>query len=242
MKNIAIISATVAEYRHCRDILALASEKRCKGRLVASGGDERVAIFLLHGGIGKINSASATQLAIDEFQPDLVIDVGAAGSLQAKNDIGTVVCGRCCFEYDLFPLEKFSHFAHDLTTATLLEGETKDKVDVMSEFAAHVQQAGLAPSLLVGDIACGEQDVSDSATRERLYATFAALACDWETAAVLKVAAWNDVASLSFRVVTDRADENMAEDYRTNLHLSLDKLARVLQTFLHAGWLDRLLV
>lgn len=236
----AVVCATMPEYRHCRDTFAATGETRSKGRLTASGGDDNLSIRLVHGGIGKANAASATQLAIDLWAPDVVIDAGAAGSLDQDKQIGSVVCGVRCFEYDIVPLDQFERFARDLLTSTMLAGDSKEIGDVMSAFATRALQLRLVPALHIGHIVAGEQDVSDGKTRQLLREKFNGSACDWETAAVLRVAMLNTVGSLSFRVITDNADEQMMEHYQTNLHQALDNLARVLKLFLLEGFLHKI--
>jgi aminopeptidase C len=51
----------------------------------------------------------------------------------------------------------------------------------------------------------------------------------------LKTAALNGIGFLSFRVITDKADENASEDYKANLNRSLRILANFLKTFIHEG-------
>jgi nucleoside phosphorylase len=65
---------------------------------------------------------------------------------------------------------------------------------------------------------------------------FNAIACNWETAAVLKTAALNRISSVSLRAITDTADREALHDYRNNLNRSLDMLSQLLRLLISDGW------
>jgi adenosylhomocysteine nucleosidase len=232
----AVVCATSAEYEHCKTHLQPQIEQKLKGRMVSVWSDKRITVALVHAGPGKIQCASATQLVIDEFEPSLILDIGAAGSLDEANEIGCVICGQYCFEYDICPLEQFSMLAPDLTTDTLAVNAAHEVRAILNEFAHYIETSGLVPSLRMGNLVSGEQNVVDVAVREQLRNAFDALACNWETAAVLKTASLNNIDRLSFRVITDKADANMTDDYKQNLDGALEKLGCLLKTFLCDGW------
>jgi len=238
---VAGVCATVAEYEHCKASLQPQVEQKLKGRKVFYWSDERLAIAIVHAGPGKVQCASATQLVIDEFAPCLIVDIGAAGSLIETNEIGCVICGQYCYEYDICSLEQFPLMAQDLTTATLVIKASAGQRAILSEFSHYIGNAGVVPGMRMGNIVSGEQNVTDTVVRERLREAFHAVACDWETAAVLKTATLNGVDSLSFRVITDKADAKMLDDYALNRDRALGKLGGLLKTFLCDGWVCKLL-
>jgi adenosylhomocysteine nucleosidase len=180
---VTIICATFDEYAICKDRLRPQTERKLKNRRVSSWSDERLVVALIHAGPGKIQCASATQMIIDEFSPDLVIDVGAAGSLDPLNEIGCVVCVRNCFEYDVCPVEQFSRLSRDLTTSTVAANPDDLTHKILAEFFRYVTNIGEVPSVRFGNVASGEQNVADTAFRKLLQNAFDALACNWETAA-----------------------------------------------------------
>ena len=52
------------------------------------------------GGIGKVNAAMATQLCIDRYRPDLILNAGVAGSFQDL-PIGTIVLADSLIQHDV---------------------------------------------------------------------------------------------------------------------------------------------
>ena len=232
----ALICATSDEYTRCRDCLNAVTERELKNRRISTWSDETIVTTIIYAGPGKIQCASAAQLLIDEFSPDLVIDSGSAGSLDPSNQIGCIVISEKCFEYDICPVEQFARLSQDLTTSTIAAHPDKRIREILTEFSSYVVESKLIPSVKFGNIASGERNVADAADRERLRIAFNALACNWETAAVLKTAALNGIPSLSIRVITDKADENASNDYRDNLNRSLEILGRFLKAFICEGW------
>ena len=58
-------------------------------------------IVLLECGIGKVNAAVGTQIMIDLYKPDVVINSGIAGSLSKNLTIGDIVISTDCVEHDI---------------------------------------------------------------------------------------------------------------------------------------------
>lgn len=62
-------------------------------------GDKDVAV--LHCGVGKVYAAIITLLAIQKFKPELVINLGCAGSLDKKTHVGDVVIADRVADWDV---------------------------------------------------------------------------------------------------------------------------------------------
>jgi len=227
----AVVCPTPPEYAACRAALRLEQERKMGGRLVAGFDGPGMSLRAVKAWPGKAACASAAQLLIDVFRPHVVCDIGAAGALDTALEPGTVICVERAYEYDAVPLEDFSSRAKELTFSTALAGAPARVKKAMRDFMKKAQIRLPGPPLIFGDVACGERDVGDASFRDRLREAFRAAACDWETAAVLRTAARNDLPALSFRVITDRADRNLEADYRKNLAPALDRLGRFLTLF-----------
>ena len=78
--KIAIICPLDDEYNACKEILGLKNESELSGRIVSERKENEVEVYAIKAGVGKINCSSATQLVIDKFHTDFVIDVEEMGS------------------------------------------------------------------------------------------------------------------------------------------------------------------
>ena len=235
-----IICPAPIEYRTCREVLRLSNEVELAGRLVSSRSEKGMKIVAVQAGPGKTQCASAAQLIIDRFEPDIILDVGAAGALSPKLAIFDIVCGEYAYEYDICTTEEFPRYADDLTTSTILPDLSDEGRNILHQFAKQVKSER-STSFEIGNIASGERVVKGRALREELHSTFQAVACNWESSAVLKVAKLNKVKAMAFRVITDKAGDKVAKELKANWKKALKILYLVLEDFLSGGWLLRLL-
>ncbi len=225
------------EYLICKKILKLDNETEVAGRLISSRREKDIETIVVKAGEGKICCASATQLIIDKYHPEFVFDIGASGSLTEKININDIICCEYSFEYDVCTGEELTKKSDDFITSTVL---TKDSLkEELREFSNWVKET-IGTIIKVGNIACGEKDVDDKELSQKLHRRFSAIACNWETSSVLKTAQLNGTKSLSFRVITDNADENMNNDFDANCVKALEVMFPVLNKFIFEGWINKI--
>ncbi len=235
--KVGIICPGLDEYLFCKKILKLDNETELAGRLISSRRDKDREVIGIKAGEGKICCASATQSIIDKYHPDFVFDIGASGSLTEKININDIICCEYSFEYDVCTGEKLTKKSDDFITSTVF---TKDSSkEALREFSNWAKKT-MGTIIKIGNIACGEKDVDDKELSKKLHEQFNALACNWETSSVLKTAQLNGIKSLSFRVITDNADEKMDADYNANNVKALKIMFPVLAKFLFEGWINKI--
>ena len=237
--NIGIICPALIEYKTCRDILGLYLEEVIQGRRISSTRMDELSIMAIHSGPGKIQCASATQLLIDTFSPLIIIDSGGAGSLNKQAGVFDIVCAERAYEYDICDKEDFSRLKQDLMTCTLLYKSSAERKAILSRLKEFIEKERPI-QLIFGDIASGEKNVNKKNLKLKLRAIYHAEACNWETSAVLKTAELNGIDALSFRVITDSAEEDMDDELRDNWEKALIILYEVMEKFFLDGWFMRL--
>ena len=235
--KIGIICPCDDEYQSCKERLKLHNETELAGRLISSRREKDVEVIAIKAGAGKIHCASATQLIIDKFKPDFILDVGAAGSLSEKLSINDIVCAEYSFEYDVCTSEELSKMPDDLKTSTVLNKVSSQ--EVIKEFSKWAKGT-MGTTIKIGNIASGEKDVNNKELRRELHEKLNAIACNWETSSVLKTAQLNGIKSFSFRVITDNADEDMNDDYNANNKKALEIMFPVLDKFIFEGWINKI--
>ncbi len=239
MIKVGMVCPCPIEYEICSNILELGNEEKLAGRAIASKTYNNINLIAISAGPGKIQSASATQLIIDVFHPNYVIDVGGAGALSSELKINDIVCVRNAYEYDVCDVEEFSCFPSDLIVGTVITKLLSYRPEIMEEFSDWVALHSSA-RLIIGDLASGERNIIGGKLKQELYKRLGAIACNWETSAVLKTAQLNNVPAFSFRVITDTAGENMKEEMEKNWERALKALYTVLKEFIFHGWLYRI--
>ena len=235
--KIGIICPCPGEYQICKKILKLNDETELAGRTISSRIEKDIEVIAVSAGVGKIHCASATQLIINKFKPNFIFDVGAAGSLSDKLSINDIVCAEYSFEYDVCPGDELTKMPDDLKTSTVLNKASSQ--EALKKFSNWVEK-NMGSTIKIGNIASGEKDVNSKELRRKLHEKLNAIACNWETSSVLKTAQLNGIKSLSFRVITDNADEGMNADYNANNKKALEIMFPVLKKFLFDGWLNKI--
>ena len=72
--KVGIICPLDVEYRVCKEELGLGDQTERAGRFIFSRKEKEIEVWAVKAGVGKINCSSATQLIIDQFHSDFVIN------------------------------------------------------------------------------------------------------------------------------------------------------------------------
>lgn len=186
-------------------------------------------VALLECGVGKVNAAVGTQLMIDLFKPDAVINSGIAGSLSKHLTVGDIVISTDCVEHDInctelgephgqiwFPNEKRIGIPAD-------EALTKQLAECCQGLGAHV---------MTGRIATGDIFITYRMKREYIAFEFGALCCEMEGGAVGHVCYMNGVPFTILRSISDDFKFNKVENYEDFKELAADRSVKAIKKFI----------
>lgn len=161
-------------------------------------------------GIGMVNAAACTQILIDKFDVDAVINTGVAGSLDAQMNIGDVLIATAAVNHIM-----------DVTNLGYEVGLTPGYDDVKfhcdktlrETLNAAATEVGLTS--FVGRVASGDRFVCSDDEKDRIVSTFGAGCCEMEGAAMAQVCTNNGVPCAIVRAISDKADGSSSVDYPT---------------------------
>jgi len=186
-------------------------------------------VVLLESGVGKVNAAVGTQILIDLFKPDVIINSGIAGSLTKHVTIGDIVISNDCVEHDInctaineprgqiwFPNEKRIDIPADKEVCEKL-------AECCQNLGAHVH---------IGRIATGDIFIMNKAPREFIAFEFGALCCEKEGAAVGHVCYMNKVPFAILRSISDDMKFYEAENYDEFKQLAADRVIKALKKYI----------
>ena len=154
-------------------------------------------VIFFHGGWGKIAAAASTQLAIDRWRPQLLVNLGTAGGFGGRAAMGDVILARRTVVYDIIeamgdPDEAITFFATDLDPS-------------------------LWPAPLAGEVI---PDLLVSADRDLiarelpgLIERYHARAGDWESGAIAWTARRNGTPVIILRGVSDVVEATGSPTY-----------------------------
>lgn len=98
---IGIICALKIEVDGLKALMENAAITKKAGLDFISGQIFEKDVVLLECGVGKVNAAVGTQIMIDLFHPEVIINSGIAGSLSKDLLIGDIVISSDCVEHDI---------------------------------------------------------------------------------------------------------------------------------------------
>ncbi len=167
---------------------------------------EVVAVF---SGVCKVNAAIASQLLIDLFCVDCIVNAGTAGGMDPQLEIlDTVISTQVCY--------------HDVAKDILTEYhpwmksiffEADPKLIKYSKIA--VEKMQLKQRVVWGKMVTGESFITDQGRKE-INDQFACQTVDMETAAIAHVCYVNHLPFISIRCITDTAKHSGIDHFEEN--------------------------
>ena len=100
MKYIGIIAAMTEEIDSIKRLMSDIIVKNIYELEFTLGTIHSKNVVLVKCGVGKVNAARTTQILIDNFDLEYVINVGTAGGLNEKIEIGDVVIAEKLVQHD----------------------------------------------------------------------------------------------------------------------------------------------
>lgn len=209
---LGIIGAMEEEVKQLKEKMTDVKIKIKAGMEFNSGLFYDKQVVVVRSGIGKVNAAVCTQILIDDYSVDAIINTGIAGSLNNEINIGDMVISTDALQHDV--------------DATVF-GYKKGVIPRMesSVFTADTKLGNLAVSICQrvnpeikafhGRIASGDQFISTDEKKQELVTLFHAFCAEMEGGAIAQTCYLNQVPFLIVRAISDKADHSAAMDYPT---------------------------
>ncbi|MGM0897143.1 MAG: 5'-methylthioadenosine/S-adenosylhomocysteine nucleosidase [Bacillota bacterium] len=199
--RIGIIGAMEEEVELLRNQLADTSVREIANSEFTTGTYKGQELILLKSGIGKVNAAMTTTILMQEFKPDLVLNIGSAGGFDEELEVGAVVISdevrhhdvdATVFGYELGQVPQMP--AAYIANKELIELA----VEAVNEIGEHQHAVGL--------IATGDSFMSDPERVALVKQQFPDMkAAEMEAAAVAQVCFQYDTAFVVIRALSDIA-------------------------------------
>lgn len=225
-----IICALKIEVEGLLNLMYEQDKKTVAGLDFYSGEINGRRVTLLECGIGKVNAAIGTQIMIDFYNPDVIINSGIAGSLSPGLKIGDIVISKDCVEHDM-----------DGTAMGDPPGEiwytNEKRIDIPASSAVYKKLYECCKSLKnvnveIGRIATGDVFVADIEKRRSIANKFGALCCEMEGGAVGHVCYRNKVPYAVLRAISDDFNNNEFVDFEKFKMLAAENSIKVMTEFL----------
>ena len=230
MKKIGIVAAMQEEFEEIETKMRDVEIKIiCKLRfLIGKIGDYECV--LIQCGVGKVNAARTTQLMIDNFEIESIINVGVAGSINNTLNIGDVVIGKYVVQHD-FDITAFGHskgYIPGIGNNIRCDGVMLSK---FNEIMENIVERNY--KIKIGVVATGDTFCTDIVMKDKIHAIFDADVVDMECAAIAQVAYMNNIPFAVIRSVSDTPNGENESDFEQNLDLASKRCANILEEFLY---------
>lgn len=229
MKKIGIIAAMDEE---CEEIEKLMTNKERKSIFDLTffvGKIEEKKCILVKSGVGKVNAARTTQIMVDHFKVDYILNLGSAGAINNNLEIGDVVIGKYVVQHD-FDITAFGHSKGYITGIGNSIVCDREKVEEMEKKIYKLPNDEY--KVKFGVIATGDIFCTEIAMKDKIRARFNADVVDMECAAIGQVAFLNEVPFMAIRSVSDSPNGENASTFDENLKLASKRCADMLEIFL----------
>ena len=225
--TIGIMGAMPEEIAGVLELMTDVTEHNIGMRTYHKGKINNTNVVLVFSRWGKVAAASTVTTLINLFNINQLIFTGVAGAMSDKLNIGDIVIGKRFFQHDMdarpfiqqfeIPMLGLGHFEADTNLITdahekingaiecklLYDDEHPTYTSILKNQKAHV-----------GDIASGDQFISNETTRENLIKHFPDLLCvEMEGAAVTQVCYEFNIPFIIIRVISDGANSNAPIDF-----------------------------
>ncbi len=208
--KIGIIGAMDEEVAVLKKLMGDSVTKNAAGMTFYEGQLSGHPVVIVMSGIGKVNAAICTQILVDLYQVDAVINTGVAGSLNNDINIGDIVLSVDALQHDVdatgFGYEPGVIPRMETSVFTADEGLRTLAKTVCSEVNPEI-------SVFEGRVVSGDQFISDHGIKTKLVEGFEGACCEMEGASIAQAAYLNQIPFLIIRAISDKADGSAEMDY-----------------------------
>ena len=217
---IGIIVAEEKELMAVKEIMNNIEEINIYDKKFYKGIIENKKVIVVKSNVGKVNSARVCQILIDKFNPSLVINVGTAGSVDNRLEIGDVVVADRLVQYD-FDVTPFGRKLGEIENIGESIKISKGLLELFNDLEVNI-----------GCIASGDKFIVNREEKDNIRNIFNALCIEMEGASIAQVCYLDNIPFLINRSITDKLDGSSKIDFEKFLESSSKKAVNILKEIL----------
>lgn len=166
-------------------------------------------VIVVKSGIGKVNAAVCTQILIDIYCVDLIVNIGVAGGVKRDLNLGDVVIATDLIQHDV----DGSACSYDIGQVPKLDTYSFKCDSHLIDKALLNAEAINEFNIVKGRIITGDQIISSTIKLDFFREKFDPYAVEMESAAIGHTCYLNKKEFIVIRAISDRADEDLAAIY-----------------------------
>lgn len=185
-------------------------------------------VVIVTSGIGKVNAAVCTQILIDDFNVDYVINVGIAGGTTENIYPGDIVIADNLVQHDM----DTSVFGDKIGQIPRLDTFDFKCDKKLIEHAIEACRDINGHNFFVGRIVSGDQFIANIDKIKWLNSEFECLACEMEGASIAQVCYLNEIPFIVIRSISDNANNGAHMDYEKFKDIAVEHSTKILNNML----------
>ena len=207
---LGIIGAMDEEVLEIKNALKDVTVETAAGMDVYRGKINEKEVVVVRSGIGKVNAAVCSQILVDKFGAEAIVNTGIAGSLKAEIDIGDIVLSSDSVQHDM-DATGFGYPIGQIPRMETFAFPADQKLLKLAEKCCN--QVNPDIKTFVGRVVSGDQFISDKEKKQQLIDNFDGFCTEMEGAAIAQVCYLNHIGCLIIRAISDKADDSATVDY-----------------------------
>lgn len=217
MQTIVIIGAMPSELVDIRRMLGEGEVEKKSGFEFHINDYKGKKIVSVCSGIAKVNAAVCTQVAIDNYKPDAVINAGIAGGMKEEVKVCDIVVSS-----EVLPHDLDLHFLKDYPPYCGVFKGDKYLIETTEKVCA---EFGI--KCFCGRIVSGEAFISSNTVKAEIQQRLEPYAVEMESAAVGHCCYLNDMPFVSVRCISDNADDEGAMSFDEFEKIAAKRVAEI---------------
>ena len=207
---LGIIGAMDEEVLEIKNALTDVSVETVTGMDFYRGKVNGKEVVVVRSGIGKVNAAVCSQILVDRFGVEAIVNTGIAGSLRAEINIGDIVLSTDSVQHDM-DATGFGYEPGQIPRVETLAFKADEGLIHLAEECCSKVNPDI--HTFVGRVVTGDQFISDKGKKKWLTDIFGGYCTEMEGAAIAQACYLNSIPFLIVRAISDKADDSATVDY-----------------------------
>ena len=196
-----------------------------------TGKIEEAECVLVECGEGKVNAARTTQIMIDNFKIDKLVNVGSAGAVNEELNVKDVVIADKLVQYD-FDISGLGYEKGEICNIGKYIYCDKMLVEECKEAIEKIEKQDDKYKVIIGTIATADSFCDKPEIAKMVRKEFNAECVEMEGAAVAQVCFLDKIPFLVIRGISDTPNGNNKIDFRKYLEIASKQSAKILQNLI----------
>ena len=226
MNRYGIIAAMQEEMKEIENIMQDKTETQIYELKFVKGTINESEVILVQAGVGKVNAARTTQILIDNFKIDVVINIGSAASAKDDLDIGDIVIGKKLVQHD-FDITAFDHPKGFISNVGQYMESDKELIEKIEGTVEQLNDKEF--KIKIGTIASGDIFCTELSMKNKIKDKFDADAIEMEGAAIAQVCKLDNIPFIVIRGISDSPNGNNAITFEQYLQKASYRCAEIIK-------------